>query len=39
MPTDLEDGFERSDYEARQRASDVMMARCEMKKLLTLPVL
>ena len=38
-PSDLEDGFKRSDYEARQRDPNVIMAYCEMKKLLTLPVL
>ena len=38
-PSDLEDGFERSYYEARQHDADVIMAHCEMKKLLTLPVL
>jgi hypothetical protein len=37
-PSDLEDSFERSDYEARQRAPDVVMAHCNMKVLLTLPV-
>ena len=36
-PSELGDGFERSYYEALQRAPDVVMAQCEMKKLLTLP--
>lgn len=36
-PSELGDGFERSYYEALQRAPDVVMAHCEMKKLLTLP--
>jgi hypothetical protein len=38
-PSELGDGFERSYYEALQRAPDVVMAHCEMKKLLTLPTL
>lgn len=37
-PSEMGDGFERSYYEALQRAPDVVMAHCEMKKLLTLPV-
>ena len=36
-PSEIGDGFERSYYEALQRAPDVVMAHCEMKKLLTLP--
>jgi hypothetical protein len=36
-PSELGDGFERSYFEALQRAPDVVMAHCEMKKLLTLP--
>ena len=36
-PSELGDGFERSYYEALQRAPDVVMAHCEMKKLLALP--
>lgn len=36
-PSETGDGFERSYYEALQRAPDVVMAHCEMKKLLTLP--
>lgn len=36
-PSEMGDGFERSYYEALQRAPDVVMAHCEMKKLLTLP--
>lgn len=36
-PSELGDGFERSYYEALQRAPDVVMAHCEMKKLLSLP--
>lgn len=36
-PSELGDGFERSYYEALQRAPDVVMAHCEMKKILTLP--
>jgi hypothetical protein len=36
-PSESGDGFERSYYEALQRAPDVVMAHCEMKKLLTLP--
>ena len=36
-PSELGDGFERSYYEALQRAPEVVMAHCEMKKLLTLP--
>jgi hypothetical protein len=38
-PSELGDGFERSYYEALQRAPDVVMAHCEMKKLLALPTL
>ena len=38
-PSELGEGFERSYYEALQRAPDVVMAHCEMKKLLTLPAL
>ncbi len=38
-PSELGDGFERSYYEALQRAPDVVIAHCEMKKLLTLPAL
>jgi hypothetical protein len=38
-PSEHGDGFERSYYEALQRAPDVVMAHCEMKKLLTLPAL
>jgi len=36
-PSELGDGYQRSYYEALQRAPDVVMAHCEMKKLLTLP--
>ena len=36
-PSEKGDGFERSYYEALQRAPDVVMAHCEMKKLLSLP--
>ena len=36
-PPDLKDGFEHSDYNARQRAADVIMAHGKRKKLLTLP--
>ena len=36
-PSELGDGFERSYYEALQRAPDVVMAHSEMKKLLKLP--
>lgn len=36
-PSELGDGYERSYYEALQRAPDVVLAHCEMKKLLTLP--
>jgi len=36
-PSELGDGFERSYYEALQRAPEVVMAHCQMKKLLTLP--
>ena len=36
-PSELGDGFERSYYEALQRAPEVVMAHCEIKKLLTLP--
>jgi hypothetical protein len=38
-PSEMGDGYERSYYEALQRAPDVVMAHCEMKKLLTLPAL
>jgi hypothetical protein len=38
-PSELGDGFERSYYEALQRAPEVVMAHCEMKKLFTLPAL
>jgi hypothetical protein len=38
-PSELGDGYERSYYEALQRAPDVVLAHCEMKKLLTLPAL
>jgi hypothetical protein len=38
-PSELGDGYERSYYEALQRAPDVVMAHCEMKKLLTLPAI
>lgn len=38
-PSELGDGFERSYYEALQRAPDVVMAHCEMKKILTLPAI
>ena len=38
-PSELGDGFERSYYEALQRAPEVVMAHCEMKKLLTPPAL
>ena len=38
-PSETGDGFERSYYEALQRAPDVVMAHCEMKKLLVLPSL
>ena len=36
-PSEIGDGFERSYYEALQRAPDVVMAHCEMKKLLVIP--
>ena len=36
-PSEIGDGFERSYYEALQRAPDVVMAHCAMKKLLVLP--
>jgi len=36
-PSERGDGFERSYYEALQRAPEVVMAHCEMKKLLILP--
>ena len=36
-PSELGDGFERSYYEALQRAPEVVMAHCEIKKLLVLP--
>jgi hypothetical protein len=38
-PSEQGDGFERSYYEALQRAPDVVMAHCELKKLLTLPIM
>jgi hypothetical protein len=38
-PSEMGDGFERSYYEALQRAPDVVMAHCEIKKLLILPSL
>ena len=38
-PSELGDGFERSYYEALQRAPEVVMAHGEMKKLLSLPAL
>ena len=38
-PSELGDGFERSYYEALQRAPEVVMAHCEIKKLLVLPSL
>lgn len=38
-PSEMGDGYERSYYEALQRAPDVVMAHCKMKKLLTLPAL
>ncbi len=38
-PSEAGDGYERSYYEALQRAPDVVMAHCEIKKLLTLPSL
>lgn len=38
-PSEAGDGYERSYYEALQRAPDVVLAHCEMKKLLTLPSL
>lgn len=38
-PSELGDGFERSYYEALQRAPEVVMAHCEMKKLLALPAI
>ncbi len=38
-PSEMGDGYERSYYEALQRAPDVVMAHCEMKKLLTLPAI
>jgi hypothetical protein len=37
-PSESGDGFERAYYEALQRAPDVVMAHCQIKKLLTLPV-
>jgi hypothetical protein len=37
-PSEQGDGFERSYYEALQRAPDVVMAHCEMKKLLITPL-
>jgi hypothetical protein len=36
-PSESGDGFERAYYEALQRSPDVVMAHCQMKKLLTLP--
>lgn len=36
-PSESGDGFERAYYEALQRAPDVVIAHCELKKLLTLP--
>ncbi len=36
-PSEVGDGYERSYFEALQRAPDVVLAHCEMKKLLTLP--
>lgn len=36
-PSESGDGFERAYYEALQRAPDVVMAHCEIKKLLVLP--
>ena len=36
-PSESGDGFERAYYEALQRAPDVVMAHCQIKKLLTLP--
>ncbi len=38
-PSEVGDGFGRSYYEALQRAPDVVMAHCEMKKLLALPAI
>ncbi len=38
-PSEQGDGFERSYYEALQRAPDVVMAHCEIKKLLALPIM
>ena len=38
-PSEQGDGFERSYYEALQRAPDVVIAHCEMKKLLALPIM
>jgi len=38
-PSELGDGYERSYYEALQRAPDVVLAHCEMKKLLALPAI
>jgi hypothetical protein len=37
-PSEEGDGFERSYYEALQRAPDVVMAHCEVKKLLSQPL-
>lgn len=36
-PSESGDGFERAYYEALQRAPDVVIAHCQIKKLLTLP--
>ena len=36
-PSESGDGFERAYYEALQRAPDVVMAHCQIKKLLTSP--
>ena len=38
-PSELGDGFERSYYEALQRAPEVVMAHCALKKLLSFPAL
>lgn len=38
-PSEQGDGFERSYYEALQRAPDVVLAHCEMKKLLAFPMM
>ncbi|MFN3680651.1 MAG: hypothetical protein ACK4VP_01235 [Nitrospira sp.] len=37
-PSEEGEGFERSYYEALQRAPDVVMAHCEVKKLLNQPL-